>query len=133
MDGTNGAHETGGTGGTGGMRVELAVLPERRLIPRGEGTSHVALRVRVAETEREPTAPIERASLALALVLDRSGSMSGEKIRTARRAAQALLGRLDERDTAAVVIFDDLVETLVPATRMTAEAKAAAMAALRRI
>ena len=62
---------------------------------------------RVASRERPP--------LNLSLVLDRSGSMSGDKIVRAREAAIAAIRRLDGRDTVSVVIYDHEVETLVPA------------------
>ena len=44
-------------------------------------------------------------------VIDRSGSMAGEKIEQARQALQFILGQLDERDRFAIVSFDDLIET----------------------
>lgn len=118
-----------GANGEGEARVELHILQERRLIPRGASARHVALRVKAIGAPAE-AARVERAPLALALVLDRSGSMSGEKIETAKRAALAVLERLDERDTAAVVAFDDRIETVHPAARMTREAKRAIRAAL---
>lgn len=60
-------------------------------------------------------APRERPAINLALVLDRSGSMSGDKIIRAREAAVEAIRRLDARDTVSVVIYDHEVETLVPA------------------
>ena len=62
---------------------------------------------RVASRERPP--------VNLALVLDRSGSMGGEKIARAREAAIAAVRRLDGRDMVSVVVYDHEVETLVPA------------------
>jgi Ca-activated chloride channel homolog len=63
----------------------------------------------------ERVASRERPPVNLALVLDRSGSMSGDKIVRAREAAIAAIRRLDGRDTVSVVIYDHEVETLVPA------------------
>jgi Ca-activated chloride channel family protein len=71
--------------------------------------------------------------LTLALVVDRSGSMRGEKLRMAKHAALAVLDQLDERDRAAIVVFDDQIDTVQPLMRVTSDIKAHARAALARI
>jgi Ca-activated chloride channel family protein len=48
------------------------------------------------------------------LVLDRSGSMSGEPLRRARLAAQAVVARLRAEDRVNVLAFDDDVDMLYP-------------------
>lgn len=55
----------------------------------------------------------KRKPLNLALVLDRSGSMAGDKIDYLRRAAIELVNNLKQNDRLAVVIFDDMVETIL--------------------
>ena len=52
-------------------------------------------------------------SLALVLVIDKSGSMSGDKMRLALEAASAAVDFLSERDSVAVVAFDSDAETVV--------------------
>ena len=47
----------------------------------------------------------------IVFVVDRSGSMAGEKIEQARQALQFILGQLNEEDRFAIVSFDDLIET----------------------
>jgi len=54
----------------------------------------------------------------LALVIDRSGSMSGDKIMRAREAALEAVRRLGPDDIVALVAYDTRVETLVPAQRV---------------
>lgn len=57
----------------------------------------------------------ERAPSALQVVLDRSGSMSGERLAAAKGALDRLVDRLDPRDSLGVVAFDDEVSVVVPA------------------
>ena len=54
----------------------------------------------------------------LALVIDRSGSMAGEKLERAREAAIEVVRRLAPDDVFALVAFDTTVQTLVPAQRV---------------
>lgn len=61
----------------------------------------------------------ERAPLNVALVIDKSGSMSGQKIERAKEAAIQALRRLSPKDIVAVVAFDTEVQVLVPATKLT--------------
>jgi Ca-activated chloride channel family protein len=59
-----------------------------------------------------------RAPINVALVLDRSGSMQGEKLRHAKQAAIMALDYLRSDDTLSVVVYDDMVSVLVPATTL---------------
>ncbi|MBC8160727.1 MAG: VWA domain-containing protein [Roseiflexaceae bacterium] len=60
-----------------------------------------------------------RMPVSVAFVLDRSGSMKGEKIDRVRRATSLAVDALDQQDVLSVVIFDHRVEVLVPATHVT--------------
>ena len=51
-------------------------------------------------------------NLNIALVLDRSGSMSGEKLAAAKHAAAQLVQRMAPKHKASLVVFDDAVQTL---------------------
>lgn len=48
------------------------------------------------------------------LVLDRSGSMAGEKIRNMKEAAKLIVDRLGSQDILSVIIFDDTADIIVP-------------------
>jgi Ca-activated chloride channel family protein len=65
----------------------------------------------------------DRAPVNVALVIDRSGSMGGDKIDHAKRAAVMALGMLDARDIVSVVAFDDQIDVLVSATPMRERGK----------
>jgi Ca-activated chloride channel family protein len=69
-----------------------------------------------------PAAPLsasERSPLNLAIVLDRSGSMSGQPLDEAKRCAGMIVDRLGTKDRAAVVVFDHHVAVVVPTTQTT--------------
>lgn len=61
----------------------------------------------------------ERAPINVAIVLDRSGSMQGEKIQKAREAAIGALDLLRHDDIVSIIAYDSDVNVLVPATKLT--------------
>lgn len=61
------------------------------------------------ETQREE----DRARLAVQLVIDTSGSMSGRKLAAAKQAAYAMLARLHEGDEVGLVTFSSKAEIVV--------------------
>jgi Ca-activated chloride channel homolog len=61
----------------------------------------------------------DRPRLNLALVLDRSGSMSGEKLEYVKKAAQHLLELHREGDRIAVIAYDNQVTVLSPSVIIT--------------
>ncbi len=91
------------------VRCQLAL--DREVLPAGPAQTAV---IRVSLDAPAPPADWERAPVNLALVLDRSGSMAGDKIDKAREGVLQALRRLGGRDRFGVVIYDHEVETLVP-------------------
>ena len=67
----------------------------------------------------DKVAAANRPSVNLAIVLDRSGSMSGDKIVKAREAACEAIRRLDAKDIVSVVAYDHRSEVIVPAQHVT--------------
>ena len=65
-----------------------------------------------------PQRTADRTPVNVAFVIDRSGSMTGERIAQARGAAVMAIKRLDDKDIASVVIFDDKVDVPVPAQKV---------------
>lgn len=61
----------------------------------------------------------DRAPVNLALVIDRSGSMQGDKLRFVQQAAAHALDLLDDRDRVALVVYDDQVDLLAASAPVT--------------
>ena len=77
----------------------------------------------VINFQGEDSPKSRRRSINLSLVLDRSGSMSGNPLRNAVKAAEQLVDFLQPEDYLSVVIYDDVAETVIP-TQLVADKKA---------
>jgi len=75
--------------------------------------------VKVGLTGFKLSSQKDRAPVNVALVLDKSGSMSGDKIEKAKQAAIEAVRRLGKNDIVSVVVYDSTVRVLVPATKLT--------------
>ncbi|MHC4639468.1 MAG: VWA domain-containing protein [Planctomycetota bacterium] len=60
----------------------------------------------------------DRAPVNIAIVIDKSGSMTGEKIEKAREAAIMVIRRLKSSDIISVVAYDSTVKVILPATEV---------------
>lgn len=69
--------------------------------------------------EAQASTVAEKAPLNFCLVLDRSGSMQGAKLAALKEATKRVIDTLTPQDIVAIVLFDDTVQTLVPATFAT--------------
>jgi Ca-activated chloride channel family protein len=79
----------------------------------------------------QPDTAAERSPLNLAIVLDRSGSMSGQPLEEAKRCASFVIDRLGPKDRTSVVVYDNEVTLLVPSTVVTDKERL--HAAIRRV
>ncbi len=93
--------------------VELTSLYHSRFpgLP-AEGPFQVDLLVRVQAPDAPEAHSAPRAPLHLAVVLDRSGSMSGGPLREACRCAAAILDRMGPQDHLALVAYDNRAKVL---------------------
>lgn len=92
--------------------VRLCVDVDRVVLP-ADSTERAV--VKIGLDCRPPRHLTERAPVNLALVIDRSGSMGGDKIVQAREAALTALRRLGPDDIISIIAYDSEVEVLVPA------------------
>ena len=103
---------------------------DRRLIrPNSHSKRFVLAQIVAPQAGAERTRP----SVNLAIVLDRSGSMSGDKLHVAKAAVQEAIDRLKPQDRFSVVVYDDVVEVVSESTAASAEARRGAMERLRAI
>ncbi|MBI5445694.1 MAG: VWA domain-containing protein [Deltaproteobacteria bacterium] len=103
---------TGRTAAASPPLVRCGVALDREVLYAGPSQ-----RVVIKVSLDAPPAPRagERPPINLAVVLDRSGSMAGDKIEKAREAAIEALRRLGPRDLFSLVAYDHEVDTVVPA------------------
>jgi Ca-activated chloride channel family protein len=108
----------------------LAVRTDRALIR----PTHHSARYVVAEITGPPaTTGRRRPPASIAFVLDRSGSMGGEKIRLVKEAVRQGIDRLAPDDRFAVVVYDDVIDVVAPSAMATPDARRRAFEALSAI
>jgi len=88
--------------------LDVIVNTRKEVITNSRDPLDILLRIRANETGLEKRTP-----LAISLVIDRSGSMSGRRLEEAKKCALDLLNRLHDSDKISVVIYDDYVTTLL--------------------
>lgn len=95
--------------------VEIKLSPDRPVLACTGETTTVLVKI---EVRGRPRVAVERPPVNVCLVIDKSGSMSGERIEQARQGALEALRRLGPEDTFSLVVFDSRVEALIPARRL---------------
>ena len=109
---------------------ELTARTDRSLIrAAGKSVRHVAVTLVAPVSDRDKKRP----PVDVAFVLDRSGSMEGEKIVLARDAILQGIAMLQPADRFAVVAYDSSVDVVMPLTPANTEAREAAERLVRQI
>ena len=75
--------------------------------------------LKVGLTGFDLEAAAKRAPVNVAIVIDKSGSMAGDKIKHAKEAAKQALDRLGPGDMVSVIAFSDKVEVIAPASSLS--------------
>jgi Ca-activated chloride channel family protein len=91
--------------------VKIVINPIRPALSDLDQDFHVLVRLQSA-----PQAGFKRTPLNLAIVIDRSGSMAGTKLREAKRCVIDLIQRMHSEDQVGLVQYDDQVDTVLPLT-----------------
>ncbi len=108
-----------------------ASLVQEKILSGSDGKVSVALTLTAAEIEQLTRRPVQQTDLVI--VLDRSGSMKGQKIHDARQAVMRLIDRLGADDRLAVVTYSNGVDTLSPLLPMDGPHRRKVKAAVQRI
>ncbi len=102
-----------------------AALSGGHVLRGGDGELYVSIELTAREAEATARPP-----MSVAIVIDHSGSMQGEKIAKAREAARGLVTRLGAGDRVALIQYDDSAEVLVPSIAIDEEGKRRLLAAI---
>jgi len=98
-----------------GETLQLQLVPERGYFVRNS-PQEIVIKIDLSAVTGQKT--IRRTPLNLAVVLDRSGSMTGAKLEKTKQAAMQLVDRLAPNDIFSLVIYSDQARVLVSAQRV---------------
>ncbi len=98
-----------------GETLQLKLVPERDLVLKNQ-PQEVVIKIDLSAMAEKKKS--HRTPLNLAVVLDKSGSMTGAKLEKTKQAAMQLVDRLASDDIFSLVIFSDSAHVLVPAQRV---------------
>lgn len=106
-----------------------ARLGHESLSASGSGETYLFAQVTGAESAAVARAP----KVSLGIVVDRSGSMKGDRIAKAMDAAQTAVDRMRDGDVVSVVAFDSRAEVIVPPTTISQTTRPGIVARIRGI
>ena len=99
----------------------------RPLVADTGGSADLLIRITAPQM---PNRGPERTPLDVAFVIDRSGSMGGRTIEEAKNGVRVAIEHLEQRDRAAVVVYDDRIDVLHPLSPMSHQARQSINSAL---
>jgi Ca-activated chloride channel family protein len=112
------------------MTLSFETIWSKPLVAESGGESDLMIRITAGAA---PVTASRRAPVDVAFIIDRSGSMGGGKLETAKQGVTMALGHLDQQDRAALVMYDNEIDLVQELSPVSAQAKQAMAGALRRI
>ena len=115
--------------------MTLTITTDRTLVRAGsQSVRYLSLRFSAPDAPARPDGrKTERMPLDISIVIDRSGSMSGEKLALAKEAAVKAIDMLTAADRVALVAYDTEVQTLAHAAALEPAHRDALLRALDRM
>jgi Ca-activated chloride channel family protein len=98
-----------------GETLQLNLVPERGYVVKNT-PQEVVIKIDLSAIAGRQKS--RRTPLNLAVVLDKSGSMTGAKLEKTKQAAMQLVDRLAPNDIFSLVVFSDKAQVLVPAQKV---------------
>ena len=91
------------------LNIRCVMSKDALMVTRAEQAVYALVDIKAVSSGQHRTMPAN-----FGLVLDRSGSMDGEKMENLKEAAGYVVDHLNENDLVSVTVFDDQVETIIP-------------------
>lgn len=113
---------------TAGLVTLKAALSGDHVLHNGNGDLFLDLSLAARSSNQRNRSPVN-----IGLVIDRSGSMSGLKLRHAKQAARMLVSRLQDGDRLSIVTYGSDTSLLVPSTRISSATRPGVYRAIDRI
>ena len=98
--------------------LNLEIIPERNFLLKKTVNSSEVL-IKVSGSEETSLSSLNRLPLNIAIVLDRSGSMSGHPLNEAKQSAKMLIDRMNEDDRVSIITFDNRVDVIASNQHVT--------------
>lgn len=103
---------------------------QTRVVVGADGETYVGVWI---DAPDQAVRTVERAPMAISLVIDTSGSMAGDKITNARMAASSLLETLSDGDIVSIYAFSNGVMEIAPPTALGRGTRGALMQRIQNI
>ena len=98
------------------QNVIMSILADKNTVAQDQPSTRI---IEISITPPQKVITKEREPLSLSLVLDRSGSMEGDKLEYVKQAAAHVLDLLEPKDRVSMVVYDDNVDAIIPLHEVT--------------